>query len=80
MDSKKLITDYLSVLTNTDMTDTALNLFEAGVLTSLDVLDLLAFIEKTFKVEIPVDEIDMDNFGSVDCLTVLVDKLTVQEV
>ena len=39
------IEKHISELTNNPDIDHSLNLFESGLLTSLDVLDLLAFIE-----------------------------------
>jgi len=48
------------------------NLFEYGVLTSLDVLSLVAFIEETFGLEISGDDIDMDTFGTIDGLVAMV--------
>jgi len=64
--------DYIETLANERILDHASNLFESGVLTSLDVLSLVAFIEDTFMLEISGDDIDMDTFGTIDGLAGMV--------
>ena len=68
------ITAYVSKLTNEPQIDPSLNLFESGLLTSLDVLDLLAFIEHTFKIVVSGDDLGIENFGTIDKLTSFVEK------
>lgn len=77
MDSMKKIQEYVENLTRNAISDTSVNLFDTGLLTSLDVLDLLDFVEQAFDIKIPLEEIDMDNFGSIDRMAMLVDRLTV---
>ncbi|SHK10413.1 phosphopantetheine-binding protein [Paramaledivibacter caminithermalis] len=72
---EKKVEAYIKELTNEDILDHSMNLFEAGILTSLHVLDLISFIEGTFDLEIPVDEISMNSFGSVDGIVNLIEKL-----
>ena len=42
------------------------NLFESGIVNSLFAVQLLTFIEKTFRIEVGVEDLDIDNFKSVD--------------
>ena len=45
-----------------------LNLFDAGLLNSLFVIELMTFIERAFSVKIEMDDLDMANFHSIDAM------------
>jgi acyl carrier protein len=60
------IEKYISELTNNPEIDHSLNLFESGLLTSLDVLDLISFIENEYDIGISDEDLGMENFGSID--------------
>ena len=47
-------------------------LLESGILDSLAVVKLLAFLEESFGVEIGDDEFDPDNFESLDAIEALI--------
>ena len=68
------IEKHISELTNNPDIDHSLNLFESGLLTSLDVLDLLAFIENEFEIFISDEDLGIDNFGSIDKIVKFVEK------
>ncbi len=42
------------------------DLFESGIVNSLFAVQLMTFIEKTFHIEIGVDDLDIQNFKSVN--------------
>ena len=65
---------YIAELTNVEGIDPSSNLFETGQLTSLDALDLLSFVEATFEISIPGDDITVDNLGSIDSIVSYVEK------
>ena len=48
------------------------NLFEAGIVNSLFAVQLLAFVEKTFAIEVGMDDLDIDNFKSVNATAAFV--------
>lgn len=48
------------------------NLFETGELDSLLLVDLICAVESTFQIEIPLEELDLDDFRSVECIARLV--------
>ena len=73
MTARDAIVDYIEGISNEKGFDHSSNLFEAGLLSSLDVLSLVAFIEQTFGLEISGDDIDIDSFGTVDGLVSLID-------
>jgi acyl carrier protein len=45
------------------------SLLKAGVLDSVGVLVLVQFIEETFEVKVEDEEVEPDNFASIDNLT-----------
>jgi len=44
-------------------------LFESGIVDSLGIIDLLAFVETTTGAPVPMRKIDMQCFGTVDRIT-----------
>ena len=58
--------------------ETCQTLIDDHILTSLDVLSLVAELEDEFDVTIPTVEIIPSNFNSVDAIAAMVDRL--QEV
>lgn len=53
------------------LTDSA-SLVKAGVLDSLAMLGLIAFLEETFEVKVSDDEVEPENLGSIDALAAFV--------
>lgn len=41
------------------------NLFESGIVNSLFAVQLMTFIEKTFSIEVGMDDLDIANFKSI---------------
>ncbi|MEU3251202.1 phosphopantetheine-binding protein [Streptomyces sp. NPDC006997] len=52
------------------------DIFALGYINSLFAMELVMFIEKTFGVTLPNDELKIDNFRTVDAMSALVDRLT----
>lgn len=48
------------------------DLFEAGIVNSLFAVQLMTFLEKAFAVEIGMDDLDIENFKSVNATTAFV--------
>ena len=48
------------------------NLFESGIVNSLFAIQLLTFIEKTFAIEVGMDDLDIANFKSLNAATAFV--------
>lgn len=48
------------------------NLFESGIVNSLFAVQLVTFLEKTFAIEIGMDDLDIENFKSLNATTALV--------
>jgi len=58
----------LSSIQVTRLDDDA-NLFESGIVNSLFAVQLMTFIEKTFAIEVGMDDLDVENFKSVNATT-----------
>ena len=50
------------------------NLFESGIVNSLFAIQLMTFIEKTFAIEVEMDDLDIENFKSLNATTAFVLK------
>jgi methoxymalonate biosynthesis acyl carrier protein len=48
-------------------------LIENGVMTSLQTVELVTFLEDEFDIMVEDDEFDEENFGSVDAIATLVE-------
>jgi methoxymalonate biosynthesis acyl carrier protein len=48
------------------------NLFESGIVNSLFAVQLMTFLEKIFAMEIGMDDLDIENFKSVNATTAFV--------
>jgi len=73
MEIRSVIAGYIEEVSNERGFDHSANLFECGLLTSLDVLSLVAFIEEKFSLEISGDDVDMESFGTIDGLVTMID-------
>ena len=50
------------------------NLFETGIVNSLFAVQLMTFVEKTFAIEVEMDDLDIENFKSLNATTAFVLK------
>jgi len=50
------------------------DLFESGIVNSLFAVQLMTFLEKTFSMEVGMDDLDIENFKSVNATTAFVMK------
>jgi len=48
------------------------NLFESGIVNSLFAIQLMTFIEKTFSIEVGMDDLDIKNFESLNAATAFI--------
>ena len=52
------------------------DIFSLGYINSLFAMELVMFVEKTFAVTIPNDELKIDNFRTAKAMTELVERLS----
>jgi acyl carrier protein len=48
------------------------NLFETGIVNSLFAVQLMTFVEKQFAIEVEMDDLDIENFKSLNATTAFV--------
>lgn len=48
------------------------DLFESGIVNSLFAVQLMTYIEKVFAIEVGMDDLDMENFKSLNAATAFV--------
>ena len=53
-------------------------LLESGIIDSLGVLDVVAFLEQQFTIKISDEELTPDNFASIQCMAAFVERKKVQ--
>lgn len=73
--TRDIIEEVVLELTGEAEVDHAINLFDAGLLTSVDSLDMLAEIEAKFDLSVPDEELTIENFGTIDSMVTLIDRL-----
>lgn len=49
-------------------------LLESGVIDSLGILDVVAFLESSFNVQVADDELTPENFASISCMAAFVEQ------
>ncbi len=73
-DEKQAIRRFiLSSVALPELDDDA-NLFEAGIVNSLFAVQLMTFVEKTFAIEVGAEDLDIDNFKSVNATAAFVQR------
>jgi acyl carrier protein len=50
------------------------NLFESGIVNSLFAVQLMTFIERTFGIEVGIDDLDIENFKSLRATAAFVSR------
>jgi acyl carrier protein len=61
-----IIRDYIMEnVTLTELEDD-LDIFGSGIVNSLFAIELMTFIEKSFDIKVTMDDLDMDNFKTVN--------------
>lgn len=72
---KETIKDILAGI-NEDILDyQGDNLYEAGLLDSIQVIDLVVELEEAFDVEIDPEEVKLENFCTVDAITNMMERI-----
>ena len=74
-DTRTVIESLIREISGETEIDHSLDLFDSGMLTSVDSLDLLSGIESTFSISIPDEELTVENFGTIDSLAKLIDRV-----
>jgi acyl carrier protein len=71
---RETVSNFLLSSTNIADLNNDDDLFESGIVNSLFAVQLMTFLEKTFRLEIGMDDLDIENFKSVNATTAFVVK------
>jgi acyl carrier protein len=63
----------LSSVPVTHLDDDA-NLFESGIVNSLFAVQLMTFVERTFAIEVATEDLDIENFKSLNATAAFVER------
>jgi acyl carrier protein len=77
MDRKAVLVDYIKndIMRNKSAKlDESEDLLSSGILDSLAILQLVAYIDKTLGIEIPDEDVVYDNFKSINSLVTYLQK------
>jgi acyl carrier protein len=69
-----LVSEYFQKITGQANLDAGVNVFETGLVNSLATIQLIAFLEKSFKFKVGVDDLDIANFCSIEAVCNFLDK------
>ncbi|MCP5106952.1 MAG: acyl carrier protein [bacterium] len=69
-----IIRHYILENVNMPALDDDFDLFESGIVNSLFAIELMTFLEKSFSVKVTMDDLDMENFKSVDAASQFVGR------
>ena len=70
------ILEILADIIDEDDLDTCTTLIDDGVLSSLDIIQLIGALNEEFDISIPATEIIPQNFNSVDAMAAMVARLS----
>ncbi len=66
------IRNFIQASINVDGLGDDADLFESGIVNSLFAVQLMTFIERTFAIEVGMDDLDIANFKSIDATAAFV--------
>lgn len=76
--TKDQIRTFINNSINIDSIGDDENLFETGLINSLFAVQLMTFVERTFGIEIGVDDLDIENFKSISATAAFVTRKSFQ--
>jgi methoxymalonate biosynthesis acyl carrier protein len=74
MDNKQKIRDFVSRFVKGHQLGDGEDIFATGFVNSMFAMQLVQFVETSFGVTVESDDLDIDNFRSVDAIAALVDR------
>ncbi|MBR5459987.1 MAG: acyl carrier protein [Clostridia bacterium] len=72
---KAIVTKFIQAKKEDVKLEGDTNLFENGFVNSLFALDIVTFLEKTFKIRLGKNDINKDNLSTVNKIVALVERL-----
>jgi acyl carrier protein len=75
---RNFITDELLHVAPASPLDDHEPLIESGIIDSMGIMALLAFVEEQFSIQIPGDDLIPENFSSISTITALIERQMMQ--
>ena len=73
-ETETTIREFITSAVTLPNLDDEADLFESGIVNSLFAVQLMTFVEKTFAIEVGMDDLDMANFKSVKATAAFVTR------
>ncbi len=77
---ERQVRDFLSQFISNAEIDPDENLFASGVVSSLFAMQLVLFVEKAFGIQVANEDLDLENFKSINAITAFVESKAVSAV
>lgn len=74
MKEKQLIRDFLKKYIKVETLEEDTNIFESGLVDSLFAMQLVNWIEDEYDISISNDQLDLDNFKSINAIANLINN------
>ena len=74
MDNKQQIREFVSRFVRGHDLGDGEDIFATGFVNSMFAMQLVQFVETTFAVTVESDDLDIDNFRSIDAIAALVER------
>jgi acyl carrier protein len=71
---QEIIRSYILENINVPALDDDFDIFETGIVNSLFAIELMTFLEKSFSIKVTMDDLDMQNFKSVNAASQFVQR------
>src|SRR5213592_248819 len=71
---KETVRNFINNSINIDGLGDDENLFESGIVNSLFAVQLMTFVERSFGIEIGMEDLDVENFKSVSATAAFINR------
>ncbi|BET96832.1 acyl carrier protein [Xenorhabdus taiwanensis] len=71
---KSQVSEYFCKLSGKQDLGDTVNIFDTGLVNSLAAIQLIAFLEKNFRIKVEIDDLDNANFSSIEAVCHFLDK------
>lgn len=71
---QEIIRSYILENINVPALSDDFDIFETGIVNSLFAIELMTFLEKSFSIKVTMDDLDMQNFKSVNAASQFVQR------
>lgn len=69
-----LVSQYILDNVGMDSIDFDMDIFEEGLVSSLFAIELMTFIEKNFAIKVTMEDLDMNNFKTINSIQSFINK------